>query len=152
MKLSAIAILGALTIMSLFGCSSTRPTTIGVADNQLSPCPSRPNCVSSDASDADHRIEPLRFQGDPAETWEALKAVVAAQPRMQIIASDDRYLHAEASSRIFGFVDDVEFHLRPEQSMIAVRSASRIGYSDMGVNAERVETIRKLLSESGAVR
>ena len=136
------AVLGALLALGLLGCSGTMPSNLGIADGKLSPCPSRPNCVSSDAADAEHRIEPLRFSGDQAAAWSALKDAVADLPRTTIITADDHYLHAEASSRLFGFVDDIEFHLRPDENLIAVRSAARTGYSDMGVNAERIETIR----------
>ena len=149
MRRAASLLLGASLMMSLFGCSGTKPADIGVSNERLAPCPSRPNCVSSDADDADHRIEPLRFEGDSAGVWAGLKTVVAGLPRTEIVASDDRYLHAEATSKLFGFVDDVEFHLRPADSLIAVRSASRVGYSDMGVNAERIETIRRELKEKG---
>lgn len=138
--------------MSLFGCSGTRPEGLGIVDDRFYPCPSSPNCITSDAADADHQIEPLRFPGDPAEIWAALNTVVAERPRTKILTSDDHYLYAEATSRIFGFVDDVEFHLRPAEGLIAVRSASRIGRSDFGVNAERIETIRSLLQEKNLLR
>jgi len=153
MRTAASALLGALFIMSLFGCSGSRPTDIGIsAEDRLTPCPSRPNCVSSDAADADHRIEPLRFEGDSTAVWSALNDVVRALPRTEIITTDDRYLYAEATSKLLGFVDDVEFHLRPEEGEIAVRSASRIGRSDWGVNAGRIETIRGELKAKGLLR
>lgn len=135
----------------LFGCGSRPPAALGLDDGRLAPCPDRPNCVASDAADADHRTEPLRFQGDPAGVWDGLKAVLAELPRTRIIVSDDRYLHAEARSRVFGFVDDLEFLLRPEDRLIAVRSAARVGYGDFGVNADRIETIRVALTAKGLV-
>ncbi len=138
--------LGALLMLGLLGCSGSKPADIGLVDDRLSPCPSRPNCVASDAADADHRVEPLRYQSDPQEIWAMLKTVLTKLPRTTIVTSDDRYLHAEASSKLFGFVDDVEFHLLPADGVIAVRSAARVGYSDMGVNAERIETIRQALN------
>lgn len=131
--------------MGLFGCSGTRPADIGVSESRLSPCPSSPNCVSSDDEDTDHQIEPLHLSGDQAAAWSALQEAVTALPRTTVVTADDRYIHAEAASKIFGFVDDVEFHLRPDESLIAVRSAARTGYSDMGVNAARVETVRDAL-------
>ncbi len=138
--------LALLLTLSLLGCSGSRPDDLGLIDGRLGPCPSSPNCVASDAADADHQVEPLRYQGDPAGVWTALTSVLTDLPRTTIVTSDDQYLHAEVSSRLFGFVDDVEFHLRPGEGLIAVRSASRIGYSDMGVNAERIETIRQALN------
>ncbi|NJO38004.1 MAG: DUF1499 domain-containing protein, partial [Rhizobiales bacterium] len=88
---------------------------------------------------------------DPAGVWDGLKTVLAEQPRTRIVVSDDRYLHAEATSRVFGFIDDLEFLLRPEDRLIAVRSAARVGYADFGVNADRIETIRVALTAKGLV-
>ena len=149
MRQAAGLLFGTALMMGMFGCSGTKPAGIGVVEDRLSPCPSRPNCVSSDAEDADHRIEPLRFAGDQAAAWSALQEAISALPRTTVVTVDDRYLHAEASSKIFGFVDDVEFHLRPDEDLIAVRSAARTGYSDMGVNAARVEEIREAVEGQG---
>lgn len=142
------AIMGALMFTFLFGCSAEAPPTLGLADDRLATCPDKPNCVSSDAAD-DHNIEPFRFDGDQAAAWSALKDAIAALPRTSIVTSDDAYLHAEAKSRLFGFVDDLEFQLRPEESLIALRSAARTGYSDFGVNAERLEELRQRLKADG---
>jgi len=72
--------------------------------------------------------------------------------RTKIVTSDDAYLHAECTSRIFRFVDDLELHLRPDDGIIAVRSASRVGKGDMGVNHKRVESLRQRLTSSGLLR
>lgn len=141
--------LGLIAVMALFGCSGTKPDAIGLSNDRLAPCSSRPNCVASNAEDADHRIEPFRFDGDPTGIWGTLKTVLADLPRTEIVTADERYIHAEAKSRLFGFVDDVEFHLRPDDGLIAIRSAARIGYSDMGVNAARIEAIRLQLRAKG---
>lgn len=81
-----------------------------------------------------------------------MHAAVAGSPRTKIIAQTDNYLHAECSSAVFGFVDDLELHLRPEQNLIAVRSAARLGRSDLGVNRRRVENLRLLLRQQGLVK
>jgi uncharacterized protein (DUF1499 family) len=141
-----------LAMLGLFGCSGTAPERIGVADGRLAPCPSSPNCVASDADDADHRVEPLRFERDPALVWAGLKAVLADRPRTTTVVADGHYLHAEAKSRVFGFIDDVEFHLRPAERLIAVRSASRVGKYDFGVNARRIESVRQALRAQGLTR
>ena len=73
-------------------------------------------------------------------------------PRATVIHEADHYLHAECASAIFGFVDDLELHLRADEGVVAVRSASRIGYSDMGVNRRRVEGLRRDLKERGVLR
>ncbi|MEN8106809.1 MAG: DUF1499 domain-containing protein [Pseudomonadota bacterium] len=116
----------------------------------LAPCPDKPNCVSSQATDRQHAIEPFSFSDDPATAWTRLKNVLQQQPRTRIITAQGTYLHAEFRSLVFRFVDDVEFVMQPEQQIIQLRSASRTGYSDFGVNRRRIEQLRKLFS--GAVR
>ena len=117
-----------------------RPTNLGVQGGKLASCPSSPNCVSSQASD-NHAIAPLRFSGDAQAALRKLKAVVEAMPRTRIIDSKPDYLYAEFSTALMGFVDDVEFYC--DGKAIQVRSASRLGYSDLGVNRKRVEAIRE---------
>ena len=138
--------------MPLFCCAGARPSNLGVRDSRLVPCPSSPNCVSSDDADAAHSIASLQLAVPPAQAWPAVYAAVAGLPRTKIITQADDYLHAECSSAVFGFVDDLELHLRPTQSQIAVRSAARLGRSDLGVNRRRVESLRSLLRQQGAVR
>jgi uncharacterized protein (DUF1499 family) len=130
--------------VTLSGCGGP-PDGLGLDDGRLAACPDRPNCVSSDAGD----LEPFRFANDQAAAWSGLKDAVAELPRTTIVTADDTYLHAEAKSRIFGFVDDLEFQLRPEENLIALRSAARTGYSDFGVNAERLEILRSRLQADG---
>lgn len=115
----------------------------------LAPCPSSPNCVSSEAQDDDHRVAPLSFSVPAEEAWRLLKEQVALLPRTVIVAEKPGYLHAQAKSAVFGFVDDLEFYLRPDQGVIAVRSASRTGYFDFGVNRQRVEELRTALRQAG---
>jgi len=117
-----------------------RPTNLGVQGGKLASCPSSPNCVSSQASD-NHAIAPLRFSGDAQAALRKLKTVVEAMPRTRIIDSKPDYLYAEFSTALMGFVDDVEFYC--DGTAIQVRSASRLGYSDLGVNRKRVEVIRE---------
>ncbi|CAB5079290.1 hypothetical protein D3OALGA1CA_2369 [Olavius algarvensis associated proteobacterium Delta 3] len=122
-------------------------TRLGIHDGKLAPCPERQNCVSSDAADEGHYVAPLQIAADPEQTWEALNDLLAERPRTTIVTTTGEYLHVVEKSRFFGFIDDLEFHLRPEEEIIAVRSASRKGYSDLGVNRRRVEEIRaELLS------
>ena len=134
--------------MALFSCAGTRPTDIGITDGRLAPCPSSPNCVSSDADPGDttHYVAPLAIRGDASDAWKAAGDAVAALPRTEIITQSDDYLYAECTSALMGFVDDLELHLRPTEGIIAVRSASRLGYGDMGVNRARIESLRTALS------
>ena len=111
-------------------------------ENRLLPCPASPNCVSSLASDRQHAVSPLTFDEPPELVWQRLRAVLDTEKRMTIRTEEGGYLHAEFRSRVFGFVDDVEFLLLPEEGMIHIRSASRTGYSDFGVNRKRIERLR----------
>ena len=130
-------------ILSLM--STTLPA--GETTHLLAPCPASPNCVSSKATDTEHFTEPLRFTGNASLAWNRLIAALGTESRLSIVEDTGSYLHAEARSLVFRFVDDVEFVLDPEAGVIQVRSASRTGYSDFGVNRRRVERIRKAFSE-----
>jgi uncharacterized protein (DUF1499 family) len=88
----------------------------------------------------------------PEQAWPAARAAVLSLPRTQIVAESANYLHAECSSAVFGFVDDLELHLRPKSGLIAVRSASRLGYRDFGVNRKRIEKLRAVLAAHGIVK
>ena len=114
----------------------------------LPPCPDKPNCVSSQAppDDAQHFIKPLSVTGDPGTAWESLRRALAAMPRTRIVEDTGEYLHAEATSLVFRFVDDLECALDRPKSLIHMRSASRVGYSDFGVNRKRVEKLRLLMA------
>ena len=138
--------------MRLFSLSGQRPPTLGVTNGRLSPCPARPNCVSSDADDPDRRVAPFALSQEPYSAWEQVRTEVEKIPRTAIVARTDAYLHAECRSTLFGFVDDLELHLRPAESLIAVRSAARLGHSDFGVNRRRIERLRVGLQRLGVIR
>jgi uncharacterized protein (DUF1499 family) len=138
--------------MSIFSCSGTRPVNLGIKEGRLAPCPSTPNCVSSDAREPAHSIQAFQLVAPPADAWRALRATLESLPRTKIITVSEDYIHAECSSAVFGFVDDLELHLRVSQNSIAVRSASRLGHSDFGVNRKRVENLRGLLAKQGVIR
>ena len=124
-----------------------RPNNLGVRDGKLAPCPSTPNCVCSQSEDAEHKIEPLTYKSTPEVAFTQLKQAIASQPRTKIITESPNYLYAEFTSAIMKFVDDVEFYLDEDAKVIHVRSASRLGQSDLGVNRKRIETIRAKLQE-----
>jgi uncharacterized protein (DUF1499 family) len=132
----------------ILGCSAYRPLNLGITDGKLSPCPDSPNCVSSQSSDKRHFIEPLRYEGTEQEAMQRLIDVIQGMKRCRIITIEDRYIHAEFTSAFFRFVDDVEFYFDSEAKIIDMRSASRIGYSDFGVNRQRMEKIRSLFNGS----
>jgi len=125
--------------MMLFGrCSGGPPSNIGLKDGKLSPCPKSPNCVSTRSSDPQHGIEALSFRGSRSETMAAILAVAGKMQRTTIVTQREDYLHVEYRTKM-GFVDDVEFHLDETTQTVHFRSASRIGYSDLGVNRKRME-------------
>jgi uncharacterized protein (DUF1499 family) len=118
-----------------------RPTNLGVKDGRLAPCRHTPNCVSSqaDASDREHFIAPLKA------SMQDVRKAVEALPRTRIVLAHPNYLHAEFRSRLLGYVDDVEFFF--DGATVQVRSASRLGRRDFGVNRARVEQLRRLLMQ-----
>jgi uncharacterized protein (DUF1499 family) len=129
----------------LFHFSGQRPENLGVKDGQLAACPASPNCVSSQApsTDAEHSTTPLQYESSPAEAIARLKTIIEGMERTEIIKETDTYLYAEFTSKLMGFVDDVEFYAEPDTGTVHVRSASRLGQSDLGVNRQRIEAIRQ---------
>ena len=109
-------------------------------------CPDRPNCVSSESEEASVRVEPLRFAGLPDEAWKRLKEAIQA---LGGTVEEERngYLRAIFTSRIFRFVDDLECRMVVAAGVIHVRSASRVGYWDLGVNRRRVEALREMFEK-----
>ena len=139
-------------ILFVTGCATASGPELGMTPNgKLSPCPASPNCVSSDAADDGHAIAPLAIIGAPDAAWQALIAHIESQPRFDIRERKPDYLRAEARTRLLRFVDDVEFSLRVGEKQIAMRSASRVGYSDLGTNRRRLESIRQSLAAAGVV-
>lgn len=112
----------------------------------LRPCPSSPNCVSTQATDEGHAIAPIRYRKARAEAKEALKAAIATLPRTKLVEEDESYLHYEFISLLLRFVDDVEFVFDDDAKIVHFRSASRTGYSDLGVNRQRMEQVRSLVN------
>jgi uncharacterized protein (DUF1499 family) len=124
--------------------------TTGAELMRLRPCPDSPNCVSSDAQ-GDRAIAPFTIRGAPELAWQALERRLTRTERVKIVASEPGYLHAEFTTRLLRFTDDVEFELRPQPGVIAVRSASRVGYYDFGANRKRLEGLREALRAEGVL-
>jgi uncharacterized protein (DUF1499 family) len=139
--------LGALIIGSIlfFSCAGRRPENIGIHNDQLTTCPGKPNCVSSQDKDENHWISVFHYQGDTAAAFTRLKKIITAWDGMTLVTQTDTYLHIECKSSIMGFVDDLEFYFS-QGNVVQVRSAARLGYSDFGVNRKRVEKIRNLFA------
>jgi uncharacterized protein (DUF1499 family) len=129
----------------LWGCSGSPTKRHNSESSGFLDCPDSPNCVSSLAKNPKHRVEPFKLKKDPKTSWDIIQKTVGSLPRTKIVTADNSDIHAECRSMIFRFVDDLTFHLTPSNDIIHVRSASRIGYSDFGVNRRRVENLRKKL-------
>ncbi len=150
-SLVAVAVLSIATFTLIPGektmFAGKRPTNIGIVSGKLAACPSSPNCVSSFSQDAEHQIQPLAYISSPTEAMAKLKGAIESLPKTKIISATDNYLYAEFTSGLMGFVDDVEFLVDDGAKVIHVRSASRLGESDLGVNRKRIETIRAQLNQ-----
>ena len=126
---------------SIIGCAGNRPVDLGLKDGYLRPCPSSPNCVNSMVNEDEvHRIEPFR-----GVSLAELRELLQNEERVEIVTNRENYLHAEFTSLIMRFVDDVEFFSVAKEQVIHVRSASRLGRSDLGANRRRVEGLRTKL-------
>ncbi|ACB52289.1 hypothetical protein cce_2941 [Crocosphaera subtropica ATCC 51142] len=125
-----------------------QPDNLGITHGKFHSCPNTPNCVNSQSTDAEHSIQPLTYEGNNKEAIAQLKDIINQQERTEIISETDNYLYAQFTSHWMGFIDDVEFYVNENQGVIDVRSASRLGESDLGVNRERIETIRQAFQQS----
>ena len=128
---------------ALFACNHTSAEQGTGGSGNLAPCPDTPNCVSSQAKNASQRVDPILFPRDSASAWSRLREVIASMKGARITEEKVGSLQAEFRSALFGFVDDVEFRMAEDAGRIDVRSASRTGYFDFGVNRRRVEKIRE---------
>ncbi|MEJ5364971.1 MAG: DUF1499 domain-containing protein [Desulfosoma sp.] len=115
-----------------------------MTQNPIRDCGSSPNCVSSTASDPARRIDPMPVTVPPARLMAELEKILTAMPRTTIVERRSDFLRAEVRS-LLGFVDDVEFFVDPSHNLLHMRSASRTGYWDLGVNRRRLETVRSQL-------
>lgn len=132
-------------LTALVGCAGERPLNLGARDGRLVSCPASPNCVSSQAGDEQHRIAPLELAGDPEAQFLRLKQLLGRRGDTSIVEEKEGYLRVEFRTTLF--VDDAEFLLDRGGKAVQVRSASRLGYSDLGKNRSRIEEIRRELGK-----
>ncbi|MFN6560576.1 MAG: DUF1499 domain-containing protein [Nostoc sp. ChiSLP01] len=139
----------ALTILLslIFPSATLAASRLGLDNGYLSSCPASNNCVVSQNADSKHAIDPIAYHIDRNAAKEILLKVLTVVPRTEVIEQTDNYIHALSKSRIFKFTDDVEFYFPPNESVIHVRSASRVGEFDLGVNRRRIEQIRLALRD-----
>ncbi|HEU0013850.1 MAG TPA: DUF1499 domain-containing protein [Longimicrobium sp.] len=134
-RTSAIAL---APVLLLLAACATAPRGVSAPGAGLAPCPPSPNCVSTEAAAARHAMPPIAYTG-PAEAAQAhARAALLAEPRTRIVLEAPGYLRAEARSRIFRFVDDVEVVIDGAARVVRFRSVSRLGHGDLGVNRRRM--------------
>jgi uncharacterized protein (DUF1499 family) len=128
----------------LTGCTVKAPN-LGIENGKLTQCPDKPNCVSSFSNNEKHYIKPIIIKGKRLEIKNDIVNIVNELKNSKVTVTKNSYVRAEFTSKVFGFVDDVEFYFPETKSKVTsihIRSGSRVGYSDFNVNRERIETIR----------
>ena len=145
--IAVLVILSPVIALAVLSAFATKPNNLGAKNGRLATCPNSPNCVSTQSADSQHTIEAIVFDGLPEDAMRKLKAILADIPRMEIVTETESYIHAEATSLIFRFRDDVEFVIDRQANLIHFRSASRVGRSDLGANRVRMEKIRKAFGQ-----
>jgi uncharacterized protein (DUF1499 family) len=130
-------------VLVLLQCSASCSADKQIPGRELPPCPASPNCVSSLEPSGAHHVEPFPYRGTQAEARARLIDAILSMPRAKMVVAEGNYLQVEFRSVVFRFVDNVEFLFDGGNKVIHVRSASRVGYYDFGVNRRRVEELRK---------
>jgi uncharacterized protein (DUF1499 family) len=143
---------GFLMFISIFwGCSGNHTELINSKSSGFLDCPDTPNCVSSLAKNPKYRVEPFKLNKDLKTSWDMVQNTVGSLPRTKVVSADNNKIRAECRSMTFLFVDDLMLHLTPSNGIIHIRSASRTGYFDLGINRDRVESLRRKLQQKGII-
>ncbi len=124
--------------------NSNIPSGLGLNSGKLAPMPTSPNAVSSQTADEEKRVAPFPFKGDVQETKEAIKQALLAYENIEIQTEDQNYIHAISTTKTMKYHDDLEFYFDEQAGLVHFRSASRVGYSDMGLNRERYSRLKSL--------
>ena len=140
-----------MLVTILWGCSGNPTESQNSESSGLLDCPDTPNCVSSLAKNPKYRVEPFKLNKDLKTSWDMVHKTVGSLPRTKVVSANNNDIHAECRSMIFRFVDDLTLHLTTSNGIIHIRSASRTGYSDLGVNRRRVENLRKKLQQKDII-
>ncbi len=146
----AAALSASFLIVRIRAAHTPAPEDLGMPSGRLAPCPSTPNCVCSEDPASRAFVEPIRLAGPADEVRRRLKAALEALPRTRVVVDEPGYLRAECRSRFLGFVDDLELRVDRGAGVVHVRSASRVGTWDLGVNRARVERLRRALASPPA--
>ena len=134
-----------MILFLLLACTGSPKHALGAVQGRLAPCPETPNCVNSqaDPGDSEHAIAPLPLQGRSVDAaLDRVSAAAATLPRSEVVAREGAWMHLTFESALWRFVDDVEVLVDPQAELVHVRSASRLGQGDLGVNRDRVEALR----------
>lgn len=143
----AFAINSSITLASIFNFGGNVPNNLGIHNGKLSSCPSTPNCVVSQYNEENHYIKPISYQNDLKTAQETLLKVLSVVPQTTVTNQTDNYIHIESKSKLMGFIDDGEFYFPADEKVIHIRSAARLGESDLGVNRRRMEQIRLAMND-----
>ena len=148
-----LSIMAFLALFFILGQISRSGKAPGVVDGKLSRCPDQPNCVCSEyKNDSDNYVEPVRlFRGAKPEIMSEIKKVILDMGG-SIQAESEHYIACTFTSSLFRFVDDFEARIEPAEGLVHIRSKSRVGYSDLGVNRKRVDLFKRRLVEESSLR
>lgn len=144
-----LIIAGSFAALFFMGIKSQNGQAPGVVEGGLAKCPNKPNCVVSEhAEDADHYVDPVPIAGDDEVPAMEMAVMTITEMEGVVLQNSDNYVAATFESSVFGFVDDFELRMDPDSGVIHIRSASRVGYGDGGVNLDRVKLFKQLFSEN----
>ena len=146
----AAALLLPVILLAAASLLSSKPRSEPVTAGRLPACPSSPNCVSTQADDATHAMQPLPFAGTPEQALQAVQAALESLPGVRVTQVEGHVVQAEATSRLFRFVDDIDCVVDAEQRLVHFRSASRVGHSDFGANRARMQRFRDVFARLNA--
>ncbi len=142
-----IVLLIALIVLVMVVKNMKTPEGLGVIQGKLAPLPKSPNAVSSQSDDPYKKVDPIPFKADLSESKEWIKQALLAYGGIRILKENENYIHALSTTSKMKYHDDLEFYFDEKEALIHFRSASRVGYSDMGLNRERYERIVDLLKQ-----
>jgi len=143
LTISVGVIIVIITLLFILGAKSHKSIPPGLVGGMLSKCSQKPNCVSSEIkSDDPHFISPLTSSNNIV----LLNGIIQEMGGV-LVNEKDNYFAYQFTSKVFGFVDDFEVRLEQSKNLIHFRSASRVGTSDLGVNRNRVERVKKLYQD-----
>ena len=132
---------GLIMVVMLASVAGANGKRLGVTKGTLTPCPDSPNCISTQSEHEGHFMKPLPFLQTHEATRQRILSIIKTIERATIVTATESYIHAEFRTALWRFVDDVEFYLDDIARVVHFRSASRVGYYDLGANRRRMKSI-----------